>query len=145
MTAGFSLAFGRTPICPVWLEKSLIILTWKKGTQGVITIIYSDNIKEQPLSTKHVITYMLRKHIFSLCKRRQSLEDEFKDIKTPIFQSLNWAQCQQPGLGYIEQPANGWIFASSYWFCKLSQNPLHLETASKSCSDYKKENDIPFV
>ena len=27
MTAGFSLAFGRTPICPVWLAKSLILLS----------------------------------------------------------------------------------------------------------------------
>ena len=145
MTAGFSLTFGRTPICPVWLAKRLIILTWKKGTQGVITIIYSDNIKEQPLSTKHVMTHTLRKHIFSLCKGRQSSKDEFKGIKTPIFQSLTWAQCLQPGLRSIEQPANGWIFASNYWFCKLSQNPLHLEAASKSYSDYRKGNGLPFV
>lgn len=45
MTAGSSLVFDRTLICSVWLTKSLMVLTWKKATQGIITITYSANIK----------------------------------------------------------------------------------------------------
>ena len=51
---------------------------------------------EQPLNAKHVMLYMLRKHIF-LFNGRHTLKDESKQMEILIFQSPIWAQCKQFG------------------------------------------------
>jgi len=90
MTAGFFLAFDKTPNLFCLTGKGLNYLDLKESNSGCHhhhLLSQHQIFIEHPLNAKHVIVYMLRKHIL-ICRGRHSLKDESKQMGIPNFQPL---------------------------------------------------------
>ena len=87
MTAGFSVAFDRIPNLFCLIGKELDYLDLNENDSGChhhLLLSQHQIFIEYPLSAKHVIVHMLRKHIL-VCKGRHSLKDDSKQMGIPNF------------------------------------------------------------